>query len=190
MISIMKYPKLPPLILKSGHSNYYLFTYKNVWDPLKKRSRRTESHKVGVIISGNKEGRIKWNDEFLKQKPELANFVCERKGKEYVFTPLGENGLTLTQALSVKTLHAGATWALDRIVQTSPLGGALREAFPRFNDYRKILSLAYFIILNADNNVSRYASFAETTRLPWQRPLSSSALSRLFDRIGEERIEI
>lgn len=190
MVSIMKYPKLPPLILKSGHSNYYLFTYKNIWDPLKKRSRRTESRKVGVIISGNKEGRIKWNDEFLKQKPELANFVCERKGKEYVFTPLGENGLTLTQALSVKTLHAGATWALDRIVQASPLGGALREAFPRFNDCRKILSLAYFIILNADNNVSRYASFAETTRLPWQRPLSSSALSRLFDRVGEERIEV
>ena len=47
----------------------------------------------------------------------------------------------------------------------------------------KILSLAYFLILNQNNNVSFYESFAETTRLPYPRPLSPSAVTRLFQRI-------
>ena len=53
-----------------------------------------------------KEGRIRWDDHFLAERPELRDFICERKGKDYVFTPMNEGGLTLSQTMEVKQLHA------------------------------------------------------------------------------------
>ena len=40
----------------------------------------------------------------------------QRKGKDYVFTQISEEGITLEQARNIKKLYAGATWALDQIV--------------------------------------------------------------------------
>lgn len=42
---------------------------------------------------------------------------------------MNEGGFTLSQAMEVKQLHAGATWALDQLVAQSPIGGALKEPF-------------------------------------------------------------
>ena len=126
----MKTPQLPPLIIKKSPSAFYVYTYKNKWDPEKKRSYRASFKKVGTVTSGEKEGRIRWDDHFLAERPELRDFICERKGKDYVFTPMNEGGFTLSQAMEVKQLHAGATWALDQLVVQSPIGEALKTAFP------------------------------------------------------------
>lgn len=91
-------PKLPPLIVKKTPSGFYLYTYTNKWDPEKKRSYRAGSKKVGSLISGKKEGCIRWDDHFLVKHPELKAFVCERKGKRYVFTPLRKNSRRKTGA--------------------------------------------------------------------------------------------
>lgn len=104
----MKTPQLPPLIIKKSPSAFYVYTYKNKWDPEKKRSYRASFKKVGTVTSGEKEGRIRWDDHFLAERPELRDFICERKGKDYVFTPMNEGGFTLSQAMEVKQLHAGA----------------------------------------------------------------------------------
>lgn len=79
----MKTPKLPPLIIKKSPSAFYVYTYKNKWDPEKKRSYRASFKKVGTVTSGEKEGRIRWDDHFLAERPELRDFICERKGKDY-----------------------------------------------------------------------------------------------------------
>lgn len=89
-----------------------------------------------------------------------------------VFTPLGDEGITLKQALSIRKLHAGATWALDQIVVSTPMGAALKAAFPSHKDYLKILSVAYYLILNTNNNINRFDTFAEVTRLLWHGTLS------------------
>ena len=102
----MKTPQLPPLIIKKSPSAFYVYTYKNKWDPEKKRSYRASFKKVGTVTSGEKEGRIRWDDHFLAERPELRDFICERKGKDYVFTPMNEGGFTLSQAMEVKQLHA------------------------------------------------------------------------------------
>ena len=185
----MKTPKLPPLIIKKSPSAFYVYTYKNKWDPEKKRSYRASFKKVGTVTSGEKEGRIRWDDHFLAERPELRDFICERKGKDYVFTPMNEGGFTLSQAMEVKQLHAGATWALDQLVVQSPIGEALKTAFPQRRDYLKVLSIAYFIILNQDNNISRYPTFAEATRLPWGAPLHPSSIGRIFRKIKKQQIE-
>lgn len=185
----MENPKLPPILVNKAGSVYYVYTYKNVWDRELKRSKRGESKKIGKILGGQKDGVICFDESFLQERPEFKSFQVERKGKEYVFTPLNESGTTLTQLQEVKQLHAGATWALDQLVAQSPVGEALKWAFPQRRDYLKILSICYFIILNQDNNISKYETFAEVTRLPWGAPLAPSSISRVFRKIRNQQIE-
>lgn len=185
----MENPKLPPIMVNKAGSVYYVYTYKNVWDRELKRSKRGESKKIGKILGGQKDGVICFDESFLQERPEFRSFQVERKGKEYVFTPLNESGTTLTQLQEVKQLHAGATWALDQLVAQSPVGEALKWAFPQRRDYLKILSICYFIILNQDNNISKYETFAEVTRLPWGAPLAPSSISRVFRKIRNQQIE-
>lgn len=185
----MENPKLPPILVNKAGSVYYVYTYKNVWDRVLKRSKRGESKKIGKILGGQKDGVICFDESFLQERPEFRSFQVERKGKEYVFTPLNESGTTLTQLQEVKQLHAGATWALDQLVAQSPVGEALKWAFPQRRDYLKILSICYFIILNQDNNISKYETFAEVTRLPWGAPLAPSSISRVFRKIRNQQIE-
>lgn len=185
----MENPKLPPILVNKAGSVYYVYTYKNVWDRELKRSKRGESKKIGKILGGQKDGVICFDESFLQERPEFRSFQVERKGKEYVFTPLNESGTTLTQLQEVKQLHAGATWALDQLVAESPVGEALKWAFPQRRDYLKILSICYFIILNQDNNISKYETFAEVTRLPWGAPLAPSSISRVFRKIRNQQIE-
>lgn len=185
----MENPKLPPILVNKAGSVYYVYTYKNVWDRELKRSKRGESKKIGKILGGQKDGVICFDESFLQERPEIRSFQVERKGKEYVFTPLNESGTTLTQLQEVKQLHAGATWALDQLVAKSPVGEALKWAFPQRRDYLKILSICYFIILNQDNNISKYETFAEVTRLPWGAPLAPSSISRVFRKIRNQQIE-
>lgn len=185
----MENPKLPPILVNKAGSVYYVYTYKNVWDRELKRSKRGESKKIGKILGGQKDGVICFDESFLQERPEFRSFQVERKGKEYVFTPLNESGTTLTQLQEVKQLHAGATWALDQLVAQSPVGEALKWSFPQRRDYLKILSICYFIILNQDNNISKYETFAEVTRLPWGAPLAPSSISRVFRKIRNQQIE-
>ena len=185
----MENPKLPPILVNKAGSVYYVYTYKNVWDRELKRSKRGESKKIGKILGGQKDGVICFDESFLQERPEFRSFQVERKGKEYVFTPLNESGTTLTQLQEVKQLQAGATWALDQLVAQSPVGEALKWAFPQRRDYLKILSICYFIILNQDNNISKYETFAEVTRLPWGAPLAPSSISRVFRKIRNQQIE-
>ena len=185
----MKIPQLPPLLVKKSPSAYYVYVYKNQWDSQKKRSFRAEQKKVGTILGKEKEGKVRWSPEFIEQYPELEVFSCERKDRKWIFTPCTQEGLTLKQALQVQKVHAGATWALDQIVNNSPLGRSLARVFNKNKDYLRILSLAYFLILTENNNVNRYDTFSEHTRLPWLHPLSASAISRLFSRIRPHQIE-
>ena len=174
----MENPKLPPILVNKAGSVYYVYTYKNVWDRELKRSKRGESKKIGKILGGQKDGVICFDESFLQERPEFRSFQVERKGKEYVFTPLNESGTTLTQLQEVKQLQA-----------QSPVGEALKWAFPQRRDYLKILSICYFIILNQDNNISKYETFAEVTRLPWGAPLAPSSISRVFRKIRNQQIE-
>ena len=98
----MPNPKLPPILINKAGSVYYVYTYKNVWDRELKRSKRGESKKIGTILGGRKEGKIRFDEAFLQEHPELRNYQVERKGKDYVFTPISEEGITLEQARNIK----------------------------------------------------------------------------------------
>ncbi|SPT69805.1 IS1634 family transposase [Anaerobiospirillum thomasii] len=185
-------PTLPSLLVNKGskYDVYYVYTYQNVWNSEKKRSERKNSKKVGVIHGGTKDGLIQWDESFIQQYPELEHIDTFRENGKYIFKPKAYDETTApTIERPSKIYHAGATYALDNIVAQSHLGKALANAFPQHNDFKKILSVAYFLILNRDNNISLYEDFAESTRLPYQRELSSSAIHRLFARIEPHDVE-
>lgn len=78
--------------------------------------------------------------------------------------------ISLTQAINLKKLNAGATWVLDNIIAATPVSIALTRAFSSYNRHRKLLSLAYYLYLNANGALHLYEDFAAHTRLPYQHP--------------------
>ena len=185
-------PKLPSLLVNKGskYGIYYVYTYQNVWNSEKKRSERKNSKKVGIVIGGAKDGLIKWDESFIEQYPQLEHVDTFRENGKYVFKAKADDETTVPAfERPSKIYHAGATYALDNIVASSHLGKVLANAFPQHNDYKKILSIAYFLILHRENNISLYEDFSETTKLPYQRALSSSAIHRLFARIEPHDVE-
>lgn len=133
----MENPKLPPILVNKAGSVYYVYTYKNVWDRELKRSKRGESKKIGKILGGQKDGVICFDESFLQERPEFRSFQVERKGKEYVFTPLNESGTTLTQLQGGQTApcrrHLGSGSARSAIAcrRGSKVGFSTTEGLPQ-----------------------------------------------------------
>lgn len=186
-------PKLPPLLISKTRSYSYVMTYKNVWDAEKKRSRRSDSMKVGSL--DEKTGLITFDEHFLQKHPELDGIKVFRRGTgrsakyEFVKQDESDDEVFLSKARTIQKLHGGATWVLNQLIADSPLGRALNKVFPLRNHDRKLLSLAYFLVLNRDNAVYNYEEFAECTWLPFQKPLNSTQVNRLFSMITEDQIE-
>ena len=191
---LVQAPDLPRMLCMKGTKYYGLYTYKNAWDAEKKRSYRVKGSTkcVGIMVSGDKTGKIKWSDEFLSEYPALESLISQRDEKGNItFSPLDEETQTITvkDALSAQRYHAGATWVLDHIIADTPLVKALNRTFGKYNLNKKILSLSYFLNLSEGNAMTRYENFAATHRLPWQHTLTSSAITRIFQNISSEQID-
>ena len=80
----------------------------------------------------------------------------------------------------------GATWLLDRIGEKIGLADDLRACFP--DDYRRLLSIAYFLILG-DNRALMYFKYWSDLHIhPCGGDITSQDSSRLFASITEEGI--
>lgn len=197
-MAVVTIPKLPPLSVQKNGKYSYIQTYKNCWDKEKKRAYRLPGSikTVGKIVGGGEEGIVQWSEEFLNQYPLLGELSVRRvfkgmKGSkkifEFKFEPLDEM-FSLTQAINLKKLNAGATWVLDNIIAATPVSIALTRAFSSYNRHRKLLSLAYYLYLNANGAWHLYEDFAAHTRLPYQHPLSSGQISKLLKSISDDEI--
>lgn len=92
----MTNPRLPPLLVNKASSVFYVYTYKMFGTEISSGAKE-ESQKIGKVLGGQKDGVICFNGGFLQERPEFRNFLVERKGEEYICTPLNESGTTLTQ---------------------------------------------------------------------------------------------
>ena len=164
----------------------------------KKRSYRLPCSikTVGKIVGGGEEGIVEWTEEFIHLYPQLEELTSSRvfKGKkgskkifEFKFEPLDEM-ISLTQAINLSKLNTSATWVLDNIIAATPLSIALTRVFSPYNRHRKLLSLAYYLYLNANGALHLYEDFAALTRLPYQHPLSSEQISKLLKSISDDEI--
>ena len=163
--------QLPPLLVsKSKKGYYFVMTYTNKWDPVKKRSMRVDSRVAGEIEGGEKDGRVRFRPEFVSRYPLLEKYDILHQGKKWyrrlrpevpetadeVLETLSAGGtklseledsklLAILRKLKGEPLAAGATRALGKIAEDSGIASALKEVFPRNGDYLKLLSLAEFL---------------------------------------------
>ncbi len=179
-------PELEPMLaLRSGRF-YYLCTYKNAWDAQKGRSYRESTTSVGKILSGRKDGAVEWKDIYLERHPELADFICTRDTDgNLIFEPVDDSALKTSCHLSF-----GATWVLTQIIKGTALEDALRTTFSKYSDWRKLLSLAFFLTVSNENVMSRFPTFSKNVYLPWMRVMTPDDIHRLLSRITPEKVAL
>lgn len=191
----MSAPVLDKFLANKSGNFYYICTYRNAWDAEKKRSMRLPGSKtVGKIVSGAKTGLIEWYDAYVQEHPELLQYTAMWLGKgkiEWTLKPEDDDLplISVRAAANLTRVHAGATWVLDNLIKDTPLAVALSSCFAKYHNHKKLLSLAYFMILAQGNVMDRYRAFAKTQRLPWRCPLSGSAITRLFQNITPAAID-
>jgi len=77
----------------------------------------------------------------------------------------------------------GATYLLDAISSKLGIVDDLEVCF--HDDYKKILSLAYFLVLEGHNPMYRFSRWSKSHRHPYGQDIPSQRISELFSRIDE-----
>jgi signal recognition particle GTPase len=78
----------------------------------------------------------------------------------------------------------GATYILDVLGNRLGLVSDLKQCFP--HSYKQIISLAYYLILEADSPLSRFSKWSALHQHPHMRDIPSQRSSELFASITEE----
>jgi transposase len=73
---------------------------------------------------------------------------------------------------------------LDEIGQATGVANDLKRCFP--DTYKQILSLAYYLVLEEANSMSRFPRWAAMHQHPWAKDIPSQRMSELFQSIAEE----
>lgn len=93
----MTNPRLPPLLVNKASSRFLRVYLQKCLGQRSQAEQKRRVKKIGKVLGGQKDGVICFNGGFLQERPEFRNFLVERKGEEYICTPLNESGTTLTQ---------------------------------------------------------------------------------------------
>jgi len=78
----------------------------------------------------------------------------------------------------------GATYLLDVLGNRLGLVSDLKQCFP--HSYQQIISLAYYLILEADSPLSRFSKWSSLHQHPYVQDIPSQRSSELFASITEE----
>lgn len=78
----------------------------------------------------------------------------------------------------------GATYLFDEIGKITGVADDLKACFP--DTYRQILSIAYFLILEENNSLSRFSHWQKLHIHPYGHDIPSQRSSELFQSVDEE----
>ena len=120
-----------------------------------------------------------------KLDPEIGELVPTRSyqkksGKE-INTPLKRGPVPITK---LQRNFYGASYLLDQIGKMTGVQGDLQSCFPK--NYKQILSVAYYLILEENNSLSRFSHWQRLHIHPYGDDLPSQRSSELFQSIDEE----
>ena len=88
-------------------------------------------------------------------------------------------------AASVRRFFFGATYLFDQIGENIGLTADLKSCFPDY--WQQIQSLAYFLILEESNAMSRFPKWHQLHKHPHGKCIPSQRSSELFQSIDEEK---
>jgi transposase len=142
------------------------YVYKDTpyWDSEKRQNRHRREY-IGKIDEG---GIFKPN----------KNYICCQLEKEL------SDGTNSKSSFASRSYY-GATFLLDCIGKTSGLINDLENIFGK-TEAKKIISLAYFLVLENESSMYRFNKFAKTHCHPHGQTISSQRISELFASITEE----
>lgn len=143
----------------------YVYEDYPYWDVIKKQMR----HKREYI------GKLDANGQFVPNKSFVAKQEIEKMKKQ---------GQVKSEDLKVARNYYGATYLLDTIGEKTGIINDLKVSFP--TDYTKILSLAYYLILESDSPMYRFSKWAQNHKHPFNADIPSQRISEIFSSVGEE----
>ena len=135
----------------------YAYESTSYWDKDKKQSR-CHRHLIGIV-----------NTETGKIEPTTRKKRSNEK----------------TEWLYAKRTFYGATYLFECIVSTTGIADDLKECFP--DTYKQILSIAYYLILEDKNPLSRFPKWSRLHVHPYGNIISSQDSSALFSEITESQ---
>jgi transposase len=149
-------------IIKGVPYVYEDFPY---WDADKKQTR----HKREYI------GKLNSNGHFVPNKLYTARHKSE---------DMANKGDAIKIEKPVTRNYYGATYLLDAIGKNIGIVADLKTSFP--NDYKKLLSLAYYLILENEGPMYRFSKWAKNHNHPFGYDLPSQRISELLASVSEE----
>lgn len=155
-----------PLVYVKNKKNgiTYVYESENYWDKEKQqsRSRRTCVGKLDPVTGA------------LIPSKRLSDSSLRVKRGPVPFT-------------ETKRLYAGATYLLDAIGENLGITADLKQCFP--DQYKQLLSIAFFLILEDHNPLMRFSKWSLTHRHPYGQDIPSQRSSDFFASITEEARE-
>ena len=148
----------------------YAYETQYYWDKEKKQSRSKRScvgkvdPKTGNIVPTR--GRAK------KKMAASVTAVSTKTGPK----PFAE----------ARHLYYGATYLLDQLSEELGLTSDLKQCFP--DTYKKLLSIAYYLILEDNNPLYRFEKWNFTHKHPYGADIASPRSSELFAAIKDEQV--
>jgi len=119
-----------------------------------------------------------------KVDPETGEMIPTRdykkKSDQAMATPVKQGPLPIT---TIQRSFYGATYLFDQIGETVGIRADLKSCFPEI--YKQILSVAYYLILEENNSLSRFSHWQKTHSHPYGEDLPSQRSSDLFQSIDE-----
>jgi transposase len=147
----------------------YAYESTSFWDKVKKQSR-SKRKLIGIIDPMT--GEIKPTTKKKRKSIEPKESTAPIKSTE-------------TPWLYARRTFYGATYVLDYIGKKTGVAADLETCFP--DNHRQILSIAYFLIMEDKNPLSRFPKWSNLHIHPYGRVISSQESSKLFAEITENQ---
>ena len=154
---------------RSGITYAYEATY--FWDKDKQQSRSKRTL-IGRVETGT--GKIIPTDGRMKKDDDADKIATTTKRG-----PVPSN--------TYARLFYGATYLLDAIGEKTGITDDLKQCFPE--DYKQILSIVYYLVLEDKNPLYRFEKWAAIHKHPYGKDIPSQRSSELFMGISEEAIQ-
>ena len=135
------------------------------WDAAKKQMRHKREYT----------GKLNANGQFVPNKTYAARQKLEEMASR--------GGATKVEKPAARKYY-GATYLLDTIGETTGAVSDLKASFP--DDYQKLLSLAYYLILENESAMYRFSKWGQNHYHPFGGDIPSQRISELFASISEE----
>lgn len=120
-----------------------------------------------------------------KLDPDTGEIVPTRPYKKREETPQIEAKTGPVPITQVRRTFYGAGYLFDQIGKQTGVHDDLKAVFPEH--YKQILSIAYYLILEENNSLSRFAHWQKLHHHPFNQNIPSQRSSELFQSIEEER---